>query len=548
MFRDMDKYGLNPNIIQRTKDGTFKAALKWKEPKRIFTCSWSDFFIAEADELRPEAWDVIREAKHHTWMILTKRPERIRQCLPADWGEGWDHVWIGVSVEKEAYMGRVETLASLPIKTRFISAEPLLDAIDFTKFPEMKSIDWVIVGGESGNEDGPHKYRECKLEWIEQIVNDLKDMGIATFVKQMGSHLATELGYDKKTYGGKVKEWPTQLQVRDFPMLHFAAPAKRKFSDPDIYSVKELLDMEITEIPMLVKNLLQKSGLALLIGGSDVGKSFLGLDLAIAIAANEKDVFGLPIKSVHRRSICIFTEDFAEHVGVRVKMLNAKERLGECDGLTVVCTNDKVLPKLRSLLDKEPADFIFIDMLTDIFGSAGSLNQSVDVRIFLEPYKQLAREHGCVILLNHHTGKGKDNNTPSKNDGLGSQGIEAACRNVLHLAKKDGKKRILTVVKGNNLTEEQKNKGIELELDLPGGYIPTGKLIYPVIPGERLKEQQELEAKIFKLNLTGKSGREIADELKKEGVEIGKSKVYEILKKCPPEIPRDIADGQQQAA
>ena len=81
MYRDKRRYGQNPTAVVRSKTA-FDAPLKWKEPKTIFTCSWSDFFIAEADAWRKDAWEVIRRSPQHTYQILTKRPERISGHLP----------------------------------------------------------------------------------------------------------------------------------------------------------------------------------------------------------------------------------------------------------------------------------------------------------------------------------------------------------------------------------------------------------------------------------------------------------------------------------
>ena len=93
MYRLKDQNGQSGSVVRRSSDAKFYEALYWKEPTMIFTCSMSDFFIEEADEWREDAWDVIRRTPQHKWQILTKRPERIKECLPADWGEGWDNVW-----------------------------------------------------------------------------------------------------------------------------------------------------------------------------------------------------------------------------------------------------------------------------------------------------------------------------------------------------------------------------------------------------------------------------------------------------------------------
>lgn len=223
MHREKSRYGQDPNVISRTKDATFKQALKWKEGRRIFTCSWSDFFIEEADQWREYAWGVIQNTPQHTWQILTKRPERIKECLPPDWGNGWDNVWLGVSIESPKYMHRAYQLAEIPAKTRFISAEPLLSELDFSDHHSvLEKFHWCIVGGESGNDTGKYLYRECKVEWIEKIIHGLKDTDVAVFVKQMGTHIAKQSGY-KDRHGGDWTEWPEHLRIRDFPAKQIAS-------------------------------------------------------------------------------------------------------------------------------------------------------------------------------------------------------------------------------------------------------------------------------------------------------------------------------------
>ena len=81
--------------------------------------------------------------------MLTKRPERILQCLPADWGDGYTNVWIGVSVENQKNCHRLDVLNRIPSKTKFASFEPLLEEIQLSE-EQIKSLDWIIIGGESG--------------------------------------------------------------------------------------------------------------------------------------------------------------------------------------------------------------------------------------------------------------------------------------------------------------------------------------------------------------------------------------------------------------
>lgn len=133
MYRDKDRYKKeDPTEVIRVRQSTINKVLKEAKPgQKIFTCSWSDFFIEEADQWREWAWDIIRSRPDLIWQILTKRPERVLQCLPADWGEGWDNVWIGVSTEAEKEArARILQLSLIPCTTTFLSIEPLIENFD----------------------------------------------------------------------------------------------------------------------------------------------------------------------------------------------------------------------------------------------------------------------------------------------------------------------------------------------------------------------------------------------------------------------------------
>ncbi len=103
---------------------------------KIFTCSLSDFFHEGADQWRTEAWNIIRECTSLDWQVLTKRSHRIAECLPDDWDEGWSHVWLGVTVENQGQIERLDDLLEVPAAIRFISAEPLLEPFDIHDYLE----------------------------------------------------------------------------------------------------------------------------------------------------------------------------------------------------------------------------------------------------------------------------------------------------------------------------------------------------------------------------------------------------------------------------
>lgn len=216
MYRDKERYKQDPVTVLRSK-GNFNAPLKWKEPKLIFTCSWSDWFIDEADAWRPEAWEIIKATPWHTYQILTKRPERIKRCLPEDWGRfGYKNVWLGVSVENQKATSRLKILKEIPAAVRFASIEPILELIDFNY--TNKEINWVIVGGESGNDTGKYRYRKCTKGMISWIALQCHEQGIPLFIKQLGTYLSKQLNL-KDRHGGDITEWPEHLQIRQMPIL-----------------------------------------------------------------------------------------------------------------------------------------------------------------------------------------------------------------------------------------------------------------------------------------------------------------------------------------
>ncbi len=216
MYRNKNMYGQIPHIVVKSKPLTFNKPLRIKEPSLIFTCSWSDWFIEEADAWRDEAWDIIRQTPQHTYQILTKRPERIAECLPDDWGEGYSNVWLGVSVESMDVLDRIYDLIQIKAKVRFLSIEPLISPVSLPMIIMDSKISWVIIGAESGNNNGKYRYRLCELYWITRIVEQCKAAEIPVFVKQLGTHLSKELKL-KDRHGGDINEWPKHLKIRQMP-------------------------------------------------------------------------------------------------------------------------------------------------------------------------------------------------------------------------------------------------------------------------------------------------------------------------------------------
>ena len=218
MYRGKERFKKDPSLVLKSKT-RFREPLSWSEAAKVFTCSWSDFFIPEADPWREEAWSIIRKTPHLTYQILTKRPERIAECLPEDWGSGYPNVWLGASVETAAIAElRIPVLLTIPCSVHFVSAEPLLENIlNRNTEPLLAQLQWVIIGGESGNNTGKWRYRPTEILWIEELVEFCDSNRVSCFVKQLGSHLAQTLSL-KDRVGGVPDEWSAALRKLEFPL------------------------------------------------------------------------------------------------------------------------------------------------------------------------------------------------------------------------------------------------------------------------------------------------------------------------------------------
>jgi protein gp37 len=201
MYRDMQRYGKDPFTVHRSKT-SFRSPLKWIEPRMIFTCSWSDFFIEAADAWREEAWEVIFSSVH-TYQILTKRPELIADRLPDFWNAIKHRIWLGVSVESPEYRWRMDVLRGVPADVRFVSLEPLLAAIPKLA---LTGFSWAIVGGESGSD------RTCEVEWITDIVDQCRGYQVPVFVKQ-----------DSGAKPGQQGRIPDSYWIHQFPKVEKVA-------------------------------------------------------------------------------------------------------------------------------------------------------------------------------------------------------------------------------------------------------------------------------------------------------------------------------------
>lgn len=195
MFRDMTRYGKDPKHIHRSADATFNLPLKLQrevqagkrdgEGRMVFTCSWSDWFIKEADAWRDDAWAVIRRCPDLVFQILTKRPDRMADHLPPFWPEIRDRCWLGASAEdQENYDARRPYIDTDIAPVMWWSLEPLLRPIvmGFDGYAHKPA--WCVVGGESGLPSEPT--RPMHPAWARSVRDECIQAGVAYHFKQCG--------------------------------------------------------------------------------------------------------------------------------------------------------------------------------------------------------------------------------------------------------------------------------------------------------------------------------------------------------------------------
>lgn len=151
--------------------------VEWKNPKRIFVNSMSDLFHDGVPfEYIQLVFAVMNSADWHQYQVLTKRSERLEELsIGIEWAP---HIWMGVSVESAKYLYRIDHLRRTQAQVKFLSIEPLLGPLGKL---DLRGIDWVIVGGESGP-----GARLIDPEWVKDIRNQCTNANIAFFFKQWG--------------------------------------------------------------------------------------------------------------------------------------------------------------------------------------------------------------------------------------------------------------------------------------------------------------------------------------------------------------------------
>lgn len=193
MYFNDERRGMDPTHIVRTKNFDYPlqrkrdGSLKVRPGELIRICMTSDFLLPEADPWRNEAWDIIRARPDVRFFILTKRPERLAQCLPPDWEDGWDNVMLNVTCETQRRADeRIPILLNTPAKHRGIMCAPFIGPVS----PEgacpgclgIGRIERVICGGE--NYGGA---RPCDFDWVRSLRRECVEADVTFAFIETGS-------------------------------------------------------------------------------------------------------------------------------------------------------------------------------------------------------------------------------------------------------------------------------------------------------------------------------------------------------------------------
>ena len=201
VYRGAARREVDSSVVVRTKNFDLPLRKKrngeFKIPPGtfVYTCFTSDFFVEDADKWRAEAWEMIRCRSDLHFMMITKRIDRFSDCLPDDWGDGYDNVTICCTVENQACADyRLPIYRRAPIKHKIIICEPLLERIDLSTYAVGDWIEQIVAGGESGYEARP-----CDFEWVMDLRRICVENKVEFWFKQTGSKFVK----DGKTYNVK---------------------------------------------------------------------------------------------------------------------------------------------------------------------------------------------------------------------------------------------------------------------------------------------------------------------------------------------------------
>ena len=195
VYRQDEMYGSEVASSMCRRTAAFDLPLKrrrdhsWKIPSGqvVYTCFTSDFLLKDADEWRAECWQMMRRRNDLWFYFFTKRIDRFMDCVPEDWGEGYENVLVGCTVENQAMADyRLPIFKSVPIRHKSIIVAPMIGLIDISAYLD-ESIELVSVGGESGFSARPLDY-----DWVLVIREQCVEHNVPFFFHQTGARLVKD--------------------------------------------------------------------------------------------------------------------------------------------------------------------------------------------------------------------------------------------------------------------------------------------------------------------------------------------------------------------
>lgn len=185
--------------IQRDRTGAF--CIRSGEMLRVSMTS--DFFLEEADGWRDEAWAMMRERPDVGFCLLTKRPERVRDCLPDGWGDGWENIFFNVTCENQRRADeRMPILLNLPFQHKGVMCAPLIGPISIDSYLDSGHIERVVAGGE--NYAGS---RPCDFDWVRSLHDQCAAREVTFCFIETGTHFVKDGRHCHLRTNGSSPRW-----------------------------------------------------------------------------------------------------------------------------------------------------------------------------------------------------------------------------------------------------------------------------------------------------------------------------------------------------
>ena len=302
-----------------------------------------------------------------------------------------------------------------------------------------------------------------------------------------------------------------------------------------IITGKELIEKGVKEYPVLVEGLIPKYEMAVVGGGSDIGKSSFLRDLAMSIVEKRDKFIGQKLNITHGRVIYVSSEDGIYALSNCLIRSTEGNDPSIYDKITFILEADNVLSTIKKELAKYNVDAIIVDSYSDMF-TDGNMNSANDTRKFLKPFKNLCKEYECCVVFLHHFSKSRGQAGGSKNALLGSCGMEQMMRAVLTFG--EGNKdnvRELQLVKGNNFKTEEKKVVYNLTFEDNQRFSLHERTTASKNKSEEMAEDKPVvQELVYELKEQGKSWMEIQRIVRENGFNYGKTKLSEWHKEYMP--------------